>query len=190
MTQETDALFHDFRKFMQFVRRYSWQEATRPHFQGQSRILKALVNEDNLPQSRIVELLDIRPSSVSEMLGKLEHKQLIERHPDEADGRVTRVSITKAGRKQLAADEDATEGLTDQIFASLTDEERTQLRQILAKLTEDLKSQLSDTEFMDQPDFHGHGPRHSHGPFGGFGNDRGGYDHRGHHPDHPMFMGW
>ncbi len=180
MNPDNNDLFREIGHFMHLSRRLLWQQQAQPHHHGQARLLRAIADEDNLTQARIAEILDIRPSSVSEILGKLEQKGLITRTPDENDGRITRVSITDAGKERLQAAEASFGEINDQIFSGLSDEEQTQLIGLLQKLNTDLEGKVKPMG----PDFdgHPHGPR-GFGPRGprGFGGPRGFDGPHGHH---------
>lgn len=64
--------------------------------------LLALINEsDGLKSSELAELMDIRPSSLTEMLHNLERDKMISRRQDANDMRVTRVYIEERGCRRL-----------------------------------------------------------------------------------------
>lgn len=138
------------------------------HFNSQNRVLWILSQRDgHLTQSELSELLDIRPSSTSELLKKLESKGLIERSNDPDDRRITIIKLTEAGKAEAAKtnptnfDEMATD-----LTAGLTEAEIIELTTLLQKM----RTGLNDGQPDDDDDF---GPfRHPdfRSPFGG---DRG-----------------
>ncbi|GAF35550.1 MarR family winged helix-turn-helix transcriptional regulator [Lentilactobacillus farraginis] len=149
------------------------RHAARPYqLRGQHRVLHVLAKEGTLIQSQLAEILDIRPSSLTELLSKLEDRGLISRTPDENDKRVTNVTLTDAGKKAIENESGTSDKLTDDIFAGLSDEEIEQLNNLFDKLNRSLKEKLPARD--ERPDgFPGH---HHHHGFGGpsFGGHHGG----------------
>ena len=98
---------------------------------GQRRVLRLLAETESISQQSLQEILAIRPGSLSELLGKLEHKGLIARTQDEADRRKNSLSLTDEGRRVL-------NGLDEQAdpFAFLTEEEKEMLKGLLKKIIE------------------------------------------------------
>ena len=144
-----------------------------PH-PGQSKLLLLVLEREPVGQKELVELLDVRPSSLSELLQKLEAKGLVDRTPDQQDRRNMLVSLTEQGR-ELAAQLSASKGALEAgVFSALSQEEQAQLSQILAKVTARWQELLSGEEEPPHPPVpphHGpHGPHshhpHGHGPHG------------------------
>jgi DNA-binding MarR family transcriptional regulator len=67
------------------------------------------------------------------LLNELEDLGYIERRRDPADRRRHVVELTDAGRVALERAERAQEGLGDELFAALSDEERATLRSLLSR---------------------------------------------------------
>ncbi|GEP23971.1 MarR family transcriptional regulator [Lentilactobacillus diolivorans] len=163
------------------------RHSARPYqLRGQHRVLHVLAKEGTLIQSQLAEILDIRPSSLTELLSKLEDRGLITRTPDENDKRVTNVSLTDEGKKAIETDEGSSDDLINSIFDGLSDEEVDQLNTLFDKLNGSLKAKLPDRD--DRPDgfHHHHGFGGPHGPRGrGFG---GPGPHHGHGFGGPRFI--
>lgn len=98
---------------------------------GQGRLLAALVEHDGATTRELVELLDVRPSSLNETLSRLEGRGLVERRQSAADGRQVEVHITEEGREFARA---VAERDPSAMFDCLTDEEREQLGVLLDKV--------------------------------------------------------
>lgn len=131
---------------------------------GQGRVLALLALREPLAQKDLAFLLGVRPQSLSELLGKLEHAGLVERQRDEADRRSTLVSLTAEGRG--AAEEATRSGASDtDPFDVLDEDERAELARLVGKVSQGL------IEADGEP-----GPR---GPRGD-GPHRGGKNRRGH----------
>ena len=98
---------------------------------AQHRVLKLLSETSEISQQSLMEILAIRPGSLSELLKKLEDKGYIVRTPDETDKRKNTLSLTDAGKEALAAAEDRKDP-----FAVLSEEEQEQLKALLKKIIE------------------------------------------------------
>ncbi|MFV0363673.1 MAG: MarR family winged helix-turn-helix transcriptional regulator [Suipraeoptans sp.] len=74
----------------------------RSIFNGQFRCLFILNEIDEISQSKLSGLMNIRPTSLSEMLRKLEDKGYVVRIPSTEDKRTFVVSLTKVGKAEVA----------------------------------------------------------------------------------------
>ncbi len=72
-------------------------------FRGQYSCLFILERTGPVSQKKLADILRIRPSSVGEILAKLEAKGLICRTPSPEDGRVLLVSLTEEGKAAAQA---------------------------------------------------------------------------------------
>lgn len=158
----------------QCCRRPAGPEADRPGrgprgpmspMRGQGRILAVLTERDGVTTRELVEVLDVRPSSLNESLGRLEARGLVERRQSQADGRQVEVRITDVGRELARTIEERD---PSKMFDCLTDEEREQLGALLDKV-------IASTREARGHGRHGHGCHgHGHGPEGGAPEGRGG----------------
>lgn len=149
---------------------------------GQARLLTMLRRGDGLTNSEIAEKLDIRPSSVSVLVKKLENQGFIKRQDDEEDKRVSRIYLTEEGNAFLDDGKSFKDDVSDMLFSSLSDEEQKQLYDLLSKLNDDLEDKFSDPEHSDdlrrmfeqaQQFGRGFGNKHRGDPRNPFGNFRG-----------------
>ncbi len=62
-------------------------------------LMLALYERDNLTAGALAERVHLDKSTLTGILTRLEHNGLIERTPDENDGRSVRVTLTEKGRK-------------------------------------------------------------------------------------------
>lgn len=104
---------------------------------SQKRVLIILRESGSMTQKELTDRLGVQPGSVSEVLGKLEASGLIRRVPNGTDRRTTDICLTEAG--EVAAEEAYTQRQQrhQQMFSSLTDQEKDQLLLLLEKLNAD-----------------------------------------------------
>lgn len=147
--------------------------ASNPH-KGQGRVLSLLKLQPVITQKELSFLLDMRPQSLGELLGKLENAGFITRKPAEEDRRIMTITLTDAGKK--AADELAEPQTETSIFDHLTELEQQQFGQTMTKLIVELEKEIpQDTR-------RGFGRRGRPGHFdprtmAGFSGHRGGRPH-------------
>ena len=104
---------------------------------SQKRILIILKEAKQITQRELTQRLQIQPGSVSEVVGKLEAAGFLVRSPSETDRRTTNISLTEAGR--AAAEEAHTQRQErhQQMFSSLSEEEKDTLLHLLEKVNTD-----------------------------------------------------
>ncbi len=140
------------------------------------RMLSVLEKNDGATSRELCEILDVRPSSLSELIGKMEELGLVTRRASEEDKRAAQVLLTDGGREAASAIRESMDKRAAEFSACFTDEEAAQFCLLADKLSAHLES-LTPEE--DRP--HGrcgrgrhekacggpHGPfRHHHRPFG------------------------
>ncbi|EHO48929.1 MarR family winged helix-turn-helix transcriptional regulator [Lentilactobacillus kisonensis] len=183
MTKDNAELLRKIFGFIHGTQRMAQMQDRPYHMHGQHRALAVLAKEGTLIQSQLAEILDIRPSSLTELLSKLEDRGLITRTADEDDKRVTKVSITDDGRKLIENDHDSSSKMLDTLFEGLSADEITELSQLFDKLNASLKEKLPKRE--EGP----HGFPHHHHGFGGGGRGPFGGPHgRFHGPRGSFFQ--
>jgi DNA-binding MarR family transcriptional regulator len=164
---EEQTLMEEFLRLQAMMQRYFMKRRREhgpfgnPH-RGQGRVLNLLKLKPETTQKELSYLLDMRPQSLGELLGKLEKKGYISREPLESDRRVMVIRLTEAG--MAAADNSQNEEET--IFSVLTEEEQTSFRTIMDKLLEAIEAEIPE----DERGFGG--PHMRRGPgrgLGGFG---------------------
>lgn len=106
----------------------------RQRLNGQQRVLVILAKEDGLIQSQLAEILDIRPSSLAELMKKMEKQGDVIRKAEEQDKRIKRVFLTERG-KQKAQRFNNDQDMSEAFFAGLTDEEQQNFSEYLQKIS-------------------------------------------------------
>lgn len=159
-----------------------------PHHHGfsrpsQGRALSILREKGSVSRKELMELLDLRSGSMSELLGKLERQGLVSRRPDENDKRGFIFSMTEEGRANAPEHGKWLAEHADVLFSSLSDEERQQLGGILGKLADAWEAAFGD-EGPDHEHGRGRGGPHGHGPHAGHGRERRHGPAHGHPHEH------
>ncbi|MGP3923921.1 MarR family winged helix-turn-helix transcriptional regulator [Streptomyces sp. 8N616] len=94
-----------------------------------------LATEDPAPMRRIADHLHAEPSNVTAIIDRLEHRGLVERHPDPGDRRVKLVAATAAGRA-VTADLRARMPFAGAPLGRLSTKQRESLRELLQLMLE------------------------------------------------------
>lgn len=102
--------------------------------------LKLLAKETNVTPGRISEYLDIKPSSVTQIIKKLEKAGTVLREKSLKDSRVTVVKITDKGRESLKTHGSIGNTLKDVLFKDFSDSELEYLDQYLERMVNNIGS--------------------------------------------------
>ena len=123
-------------------------------YHGQANLLLLVLQSNGASQRDLAEQLDVRPSSMTEMLTKLEQNDLIERKQDDKDQRIMRIYLTEKGKKAAEKMAESKDAFAESFFQALSEDEQEQLMILIEKLC----SSLEATE-----DSHSEGMHHRHG---------------------------
>jgi len=139
---DLNKLYHALRRLNRQMHRTAHREDHRKDglHRGQANLLLLVLQNDGSSQRDLAEQLDVRPSSMTEMLTKLEHNNLIERKQDDKDQRVMRIYLTEQGKEaaeKIAANKDA---LAESFFLALSEDEQEQLLILIEKLCTGLEA--------------------------------------------------
>ena len=140
---------------------------------SQHRILSLLTEKNSMTQQELLEILDIRASSLSELLSKLENKGLIIRRKPDHVKRNVNVEITDLGAAAAVEHARHKEETARVLFGSLTEEEQKTLAGLLDKLFRDWHAKSHRAEEASGEEGHhcchhheGHGEKHGCGCHG------------------------
>lgn len=153
MSQLTDDLMKQMRYINEAANYFMSQKKQK--LTGQQRVLAILKLEDGLTQNYLAEVLDLRPSSLAELMKKMETKDLITRKEDSKDKRSKRVYLTAAG--QAKAKENASlknESYSETFLAGLNEDEKSQFSTYLQKISDgwDDDFKQNANKFVDPTD--------------------------------------
>lgn len=108
-------------------------------YRGQPPVLRALWDEDGLTHTELAERLHIAPATITKMIQRMERTGFVQRKPDAADQRVSRVYLTSAGRAIQAQVEAVWAKMEAETFAGFSDKERSLLHRFMLQLRENLR---------------------------------------------------
>lgn len=129
----------------------------QPLHPAQAGCVQVLAHHDGLSQSDLADALHVSRPSVTTMLQRMEASGIVERRPDDADSRITRVYLTAEGR-QLA--DRMRQAFADMAAASvdrLSEDDRRALARILGTLNEQVIAALAERGVSVCTHPHGHG---------------------------------
>ncbi|QGG60668.1 MarR family winged helix-turn-helix transcriptional regulator [Loigolactobacillus bifermentans] len=136
-------LFQTLNGLMKQISRFAFSQTNDTHFhshgRGRGRVLHILKHHNGIIQSELAAKLDIRPSSLTELLSKLENDGLITRQQDQNDRRLIHVMLTAQGSKRIAAHEQESIVLLNEVLAGLTPDEQAEMYRLTQKLYLNLK---------------------------------------------------
>jgi DNA-binding MarR family transcriptional regulator len=167
------------RSFMYFAAMNALPDDWHRHQRGPRRVFAVLAErgDEGMTNAELAEELDVRPSSVTALVDRLEQEGLVRRDSSPTDRRVTLIRLTETGKERVTERGIERGKMMDAALASFSQEERQQLGNLLRKAADNL-----DAAFPEdlKPGMWGRGrgfgdsgfPQHPD-PFGrGWGRDR------------------
>ena len=128
-TEDLAALFH---RASRLLARSYHRHARAQH--AQARAFAFIKAHGPIVQADLLRLLDVRSSSLSEVLGKLEHSGLIVRRRNQEDRRGFVLSVNEGVKSPFVELPEPSQDEAGVPFGCLDDEERRQLTRILNKI--------------------------------------------------------
>ncbi|MGD9948087.1 MAG: MarR family winged helix-turn-helix transcriptional regulator [Desulfobulbus sp.] len=125
-----------FRRAFRMMVRCTHQTSSVSH--AQQQVLALIRERGPITQANLLELLDVRSSSLSEILRKLENNGCIIRKRNEADKRGYILSINATSHERMQDLADPALGTSHNYFACLEEDEQQQLRALLSKMINNL----------------------------------------------------
>lgn len=148
-------LYNALHKLVRQMHRFSHKVEHRTGYRReQARLLHVISEDEGITQRELAEIMDVRPSSMTAMIAKLEQFGFIMRKQDERDQRVMHIYLTDEGRNIEKETLEPTQALIGQLFENLTDEEISEMIRIIQKLSQNLENQDMGTHMSTR--HHGH----------------------------------
>jgi DNA-binding MarR family transcriptional regulator len=107
----------------------------------QVAMLVALRDQGELPQTTLCDMMKLTQNTVVTWLNELEDAGYVSRIRDPEDRRKHNVGLTEKGDAALERAESEIRRLEDEVLSGLNADERTQLRRLMAKALESLRSE-------------------------------------------------
>jgi DNA-binding MarR family transcriptional regulator len=101
---------------------------------GQEALLMELWDHDGRTQADLAESLGVEPPTVTKMLQRMEHGDLVDRRPDATDRRAIRVFLTPKGRRLKGKVDKLWSELETRTLGGLSDRQQSSLRSLLNTL--------------------------------------------------------
>ncbi len=114
-------------------------------YHGQPPMLFILNKKNGQSQKELADRLNVKPSTITVMLGRMEKAGLVERRQDDEDQRVSRVYITEEGKEVCKKANQVMKSLEEECFGNFTVEERVILRRLLLQIRDNLQA-VNDKE--------------------------------------------
>ena len=124
-----------FLKLARAMRRCPPEKREMPFPPAIGRLLECAAANPGVSSRELCELLDLRPSSLSEMLSRAEADGLITRSVDESDRRVQRVSLSPKGQRIVTEMETARSLDAQKKTACLSEAEKQQFVELCGRLS-------------------------------------------------------
>ncbi len=106
---------------------------------GQPRVLHALSTEDGLNQKEIGEKLNIKPSTVTVMINRMEKAELVKRVQDKKDLRVSKIYLQQKGIDLKDDIINIGKQVNSEIFKGFSEKEKENIKSYLERISENLK---------------------------------------------------
>lgn len=153
-------VIHAILKLSRAMRRCPPDPGKLPFPPAVGRLLECVSAHDGISSRELCEILDLRPSSLSELLARTEQKGWLIRTPDPADRRVQRLSLSEAGAARIAELKAAREAEAARKTACLSPAEKARFAELCDRLAEHMATLAPEQRCAP-----GRGHRGPHGPF-------------------------
>ncbi|CAK7018128.1 MAG: hypothetical protein DELT_02325 [Desulfovibrio sp.] len=157
-TASPEALMGIFRHIFRMLARARHRHGRAQH--AQMHALALIKEHGPMTQRDLLETLDVRSASLSEVLAKLEHAGFIARERDERDKRSVTVRATEAGAAETERIRELRRQDAETVFAALDETEKQQLQTLLGKVLTTLETKLASEGESEDFQRKGHGRRY------------------------------
>ena len=159
MNRENDVILSVL-KLSRAMRRCPPDPGAFPFPPAAGRLLECVAENSNVSPRELCELMDVRPSSLSEMLSRAESEGWIIRATDEEDRRIQRISLSPEGQQAVDRMREARKADYEKKTGCFTEEEKAQFCRLANRLSDHMESLAADL-----PEYMRHPPRHGRPPF-------------------------
>jgi len=136
-------LYHTSRRHMNRIHSALSEHEVYP---GQPPLMFALAHENGQSQKDLAAKLEIKASTLTVMLNRMERNGIVQRKPDEHDQRISRIYLTDKGFELLNIVRETLGSLEKQALQGLTEEEIRQLSGLLSRIHRNIRGTEPDAE--------------------------------------------
>ena len=105
---------------------------------SQAGILFTLHHSDSMSQKELAARLNVTPPSITSSIQKMEKEGYLTRHPDPADQRIMRLTLTEKGESCIKGVYAVAEQMEELMFCDMTGEEVALLKRLLLQISDNL----------------------------------------------------
>ena len=105
---------------------------------SQAGILFTLHHSDSMSQKELAARLNVTPPSITSSIQKMEKEGYLTRHPDPADQRIMRLTLTEKGESCIKGVYTVAEQMEKLMFQGMTGEEVMLFKRLLFQISENL----------------------------------------------------
>ena len=105
---------------------------------SQAGVLFTLHGSDSMSQKELAARLNVTPPSITSAIQKMEKEGYLTRHPDPADQRVMRLTLTKKGKSCIKGVYTVAEQMEELMFQGMTREEIMLFKRLLFQIKDNL----------------------------------------------------
>lgn len=109
---------------------------------GQMRLLLILCKKEGLVQRELAQMLEIKPSTLNVMVGRLVKNGILVKKQDPKDQRKSRIYISDKGRMQVENVKQRADKIGKKVEQRFTEEEKKELIRLLKKLDACMDQQM------------------------------------------------
>lgn len=137
--QQLEQFLDQLHQLFRFMKRSQWSEqGTNDITRTQWFILRILWRHERCTIGELAERVEVRPSTMSQMIDRLELAGLVCREPDKNDARTRIVRLTEAGQETMRKLKHVRVELFAEPFNQLDADERKTLVELITKLANHL----------------------------------------------------
>jgi DNA-binding MarR family transcriptional regulator len=133
------------------------------HSHGVGKLIRVIAANSGASSRELAEIMDIRPSSLTELLNRLEERGIIIRTRDEKDLRVMRVSISEFGLLEMKRHEEEKRQSFDDLAECLNQEEQKTFCELCDRLASHAEKVNHEYQAQGAPHDHHHAADEHHG---------------------------
>jgi DNA-binding MarR family transcriptional regulator len=139
MTRDrTEDLFNSLQRLFRYLRSGTFGDDSQPITRVQWMILRHLFRQGERSINELAQHLNVRSSTMSQMIDRLEKVSLVYRSVNEQDLRIKTVRLTDQGLSLVQQVETRWLKSLDKAFVQLSEDEREMMVHLLKKMTRDL----------------------------------------------------